>query len=131
MPVPRAQVRANLVQLLQYQLAREREYGPLLLAVWVNIRDEAEDAFLLEVFERFVSPEGGGHDVMRFPAMGAMWLPGTYIVEAYSRAAFEEALDGGRPELLAVREALASGTAEILWPEPAAASGLADALRGA
>lgn len=131
MPVPRAQVRANLVQLLQYQLAREREYGPLLLAVWTNIRDEAEDVFLLEVYERFVSPDGGGHDVMRFPAMGSMWLPGTYIVEAYSRAAFLAALEDGQPELLAVRAALDTGTAEILWPEPAVASDMADALRDA
>ena len=113
MPVPRAQVRANLVQLLQYQLAREREYGPLLLAVWVNIRDEAEDAFLLWVFERFASPEGGGRrSIIAFRG------PGNDRYEGLSVARRCEIHGGGAAGRDALRGQMPASCAPPRWSTP-------------
>ena len=120
MGVARAQVRTNLMNLIALQTARDREFGALLLAVWVHAEEDAEDVFLLEVFERFASPEDGSERaVVRFPAFAEMWLPGMYIVETMSRAEFERAAaTGDDASLVSAREELATGAAEILWPPP-------------
>jgi hypothetical protein len=115
MPVDRAQARSNLIALIQFQTMRQREYGDLLLAVWYAIEEQLEDVYVLEVYERFASPEGEEHAMLRFPGMANMWIPGLYHIAAYSRRAFEQ--NAGSDELIAlVRAQLAAGAAEVLWP---------------
>jgi hypothetical protein len=130
MPVPRHQVRQNLLQLIQFQMIHRREYGELLLAIWHGIEAEAQDVFLFEVYERFASPEGGGRGTFRFPGIGPLWLPGLYEVTLCSRAEFERATASRDSEMETMRAELASGRAEILWPENPADSPLASALLG-
>ncbi|PKO19578.1 hypothetical protein CVU37_02515 [candidate division BRC1 bacterium HGW-BRC1-1] len=106
--------------LVAMQAARDREFGALVLAVWVHAQDDAEDVYLLEVFESFASPDDGAERaVLRFPAFGDLWLPGMYIVETMSRAEFDRVAAAGDDEALAsAKEDLARGAAEILWPPP-------------
>ena len=117
MPLTRDEAKRNLVTLLQYQTMRRNEYGELLLMVWYNITDTIEDIFVLEVFENFRTPEGKERDVLRFPGMADMWLPGLYMIAAFSRQEFEQC--AASDELISrVRQDLRCGRAQIIWPEP-------------
>ncbi len=116
MPVSREQVRAQLAILIQHQALRPGEHGALLLAVWRDVEEAAQDVHLVEVFEDFSGPDGAGRAVLRFPGMGDLWLPGLYIVDAFSRDEFARLLDSGDPRIGDLRDQLAGGRAEILWP---------------
>ena len=43
MGVTRAQVRSNLMNLMALQTARDREFGALLLAVWVHAEEDGNN----------------------------------------------------------------------------------------
>jgi hypothetical protein len=112
-------------------MMRQREYGELQLAVWYAIEDEAQDVYLLEVFDNFISPEGRPRDILRFPGMGNLWLPGLYELSVFSRAEFERTVTASDPLIERVRAGLASGTATILWPQDESGQELAGLLRTA
>jgi hypothetical protein len=129
MPLSRNEVRANLTVLLQYQAMRDGGHGPLELAVWRHIEDEAQDVHLLEVFERFAAPDGAPSAALRFPGMGNMWLPGLYHIEVFSRAEFERLAAENAEPVASLRRELAEGTAEIIAPVDPASPALARLLR--
>lgn len=116
MPIDRVTARKNLLNLIQYQLAHSAMYGELVLAVWYGIEDQAEDLFLFEVYERFVSEDGREVSTYRFPGMGYLWLPGLYHVTACSLASFERAVKELDEDVVYFRQALKEGRAEILVP---------------
>lgn len=128
MPLSRQEVRQNLITLIQYQIMREREYGELLLTAWYDISDDAQDVFLLQVWEKFAEPGGAGRGVFRFPGMGNIWLPGLYIVSTFSRAEFEIACSKEEELVMTVRRQLHLNAAEILWPQETDKSAIAGLL---
>ena len=130
MPLSRQQVRQNLVSLLQFQMMRDREYGDLLLAAWYGIEEQAQDVFVLEVFEKFASPQGSERDMLRFPGMGNLWIPGLYMLSVFSRAEFERAAADSDALIRRVRADLHGGVGEILWPQNASNNKLANTLLG-
>ena len=117
MPVSRDEVRRNLFTLLQYQTARDRGYGDLLLAVWHDTEDEAEDVRLLEVYDDFASPEGAPRETYKFPGAANMWLPGLYELTVFSRDAFVAARRGGDAFVSEVLRQVQTGEAEVLFVE--------------
>lgn len=116
MPVEREQVRRNLVALVQSQVSRLCDYGALRLAVWYDIKEQAEDVHLVEVFERFVDSGGHEHEDLRLPGMGELWLPGLYIVGMFSVAEFERQVAERSAMILRLTSELKAGFAEIVWP---------------
>ncbi len=118
MPIDRATARLNLVNLLQYQLLRQEEYGTLHLVLWYDIREQLNDLYLFEVYENFRSPDGAPVATFRFPGMGYLWLPGLYYVTACSRSFFEQAVREEDEDVARFRRQLAEGQAEILFPPP-------------
>ena len=128
MPLSRNEVRANLTVLLQYQAMRDGGHGPLELAVWRRIEDAAQDVHLVEVFERFASPDGAPHAALRFPGMGNMWLPGLYHIEVWSTAEFKRLAAAGAEPVASLRRELAEGAAEIIAPADPVSSALARLL---
>jgi hypothetical protein len=125
MPVDRAAARRNLLNLIQYQLAHESEAGPLHLALWYNIAEQADDLYLFEVFENFAGNDGAPVATYRFPGMGYLWLAGVYYVTACSRTFFEQAVAEADEDVLFFRTQLSQGRAELLSPERATDSRLA------
>lgn len=113
MPIDKETARRNLINLIHYQTARE-EYGRLLLAVWYDIAEEADNLYLFEVFENFLGAEGAPVATYRFPGMGYLWLPGLYYVTVCSLSFFVSAVNEGDEDVTKLRSQLASGTAEVL-----------------
>jgi len=120
MPLTRQEARANLVSLIQQQVARPSEHGDLLVAVWHDIEDAAQDLHLLEVFESFCAPDGSGMARVRFPGMAGLWLPGLYFVTLFSGEAFEGELMQASPFLAGIEQQLRAQRAELLFVNPAA-----------
>lgn len=120
MPLTRQEARANLVSLVQQQIMKPAEHGELLLAVWHDIEDAAQDLHLIEVFESFRAPDGNESAIMRFPGMAGLWLPGLYFVTFFSREAFEAGAARPSSPLTGLREQLAANRAEILFANAAA-----------
>ena len=116
MPVEREQVRRNLVALVQSQVSRVCDYGALRLAVWYDIREQAEDVRQVEVFERFVGSGEHEHEDVRLPGMGELWLPGLYIVRMLSVAEFERQVAERSAMISRLTSELKAGLAEIVWP---------------
>ncbi|MCX7717375.1 MAG: hypothetical protein N2111_03090 [Candidatus Sumerlaeaceae bacterium] len=115
MPLTRQEARTNLVALIQQQILRPAEHGELLLAIWHDIEDEAQDLHLIEVFESFQAPDGGGQAQVCFPGMANLWLPGLYHVTLFSREVFEGADPLASAPWTRLPEQLETGRAEILF----------------
>jgi hypothetical protein len=115
MPLSRKQVRESLMKVIEYQRTHAQQYGGLELAVWYAIEEQQQDVFLLEVFEHFVSLEGKACEVLRFPGIGELWLPGLYTLRVYSREEFEAALDGRGQLFEQICRQMGQGAAEVVW----------------
>jgi|GEM_PF-2616211 hypothetical protein len=130
MPIDKDTARKNLLNVIQYQLSHPDEYGQLLLALWYDIADQADDLYLFEVFEDFSTPHGDPVGTYRFPGMGFLWLPGVYTITACSRAYFEQAVKEADADVLTFRMQLENFSAELLYPFSGNTTPIVKLLRG-